>query len=149
MTTKKKTAAAKKPTKKATAKKLSALDAAAQVLTEGGGSMTTKEMIEAMAQKNLWQSPNGKTPAATLYSAILREVTTKGKDSRFQKPEPGKFAATGATGKVKEITDEEKPKAAKPKATKGTKTKATKKKATESATIPGGAPGTAGEPSAV
>ena len=91
-----KTGSAKKKTAKtakAAAKKLSALDAAARVLSEGGGSMTTKELVEAMAEKKLWESPNGKTPAATLYAAILREITTKGKDSRFQKTEPGKFAA--------------------------------------------------------
>src|SRR5204863_524780 len=99
------------------AKKLSALDAAARVLAENGGSMTTKELIEVMAAKKLWSSPNGKTPSATLYAAILRELTTKGKDSRFQKTEPGKFAATAVAGKA-----EEKPvsaaKAAKPKAAK-------------------------------
>ncbi len=83
-------------TKPAKPKKLSALAAAAQVLAEGGGSMTTGELIEAMAARKLWESPNGKTPAATLYSAILREIDTKGKDSRFKKTEPGKFAATGA-----------------------------------------------------
>jgi hypothetical protein len=68
MTTTKKTTTAKK----ATSQKVSALDAAAQVLAENGMPMTTREMIEAMAQKKLWESPVGKTPAATLYSAILR-----------------------------------------------------------------------------
>jgi hypothetical protein len=33
------------------------------------------------------------TPAATLYSAILREINTKGQEARFQKTERGKFAA--------------------------------------------------------
>jgi hypothetical protein len=55
-------------------KKLSALDAAAQVLTENGGSMSTKELIEAMAAKKLWHSPNGKTPSATLHAAILQRA---------------------------------------------------------------------------
>ena len=68
-------------------------DAAAKVLTDSGDAMTTGEMIEAMAKKNLWSSPNGQTPAATLYSAILREINTKGKDSRFKKTERGKFSA--------------------------------------------------------
>lgn len=49
-------------------------------------------MIAAMAEKGYWVSPGGKTPAATLYSAILREITTKGKESRFEKTERGKFA---------------------------------------------------------
>jgi len=45
-----------------------------------------------MAAKGYWTSPGGKTPAATLYSAILREITTKAKESRFVKSERGKFA---------------------------------------------------------
>lgn len=73
--------------------KLSAIDAAAKVLGEKGQPMNCKEMIEAMAAKKLWTSPGGKTPHATLYSAILREIATKGKDARFKKTERGKFAA--------------------------------------------------------
>ncbi len=96
-----KTTAAKKPAAKKTAKapekaksagKMSALDAAAKVLTESGEAMTTKQMIEAMAAKNYWTSPGGATPHATLYSALLREINTKGKDARFVKTERGKFA---------------------------------------------------------
>jgi hypothetical protein len=75
-------------------KKVSALDAAAKVLAEEGRPMTCKEMIEAMASKGYWTSPGGQTPDATLYSAILREVSTKGSNSRFQKTERGKFACT-------------------------------------------------------
>lgn len=44
-----------------------------------------------MAAKALWSSPNGQTPAATLYSAILREINTKGKESRFKKADRGLF----------------------------------------------------------
>ncbi|HEY7309275.1 MAG TPA: HTH domain-containing protein [Gemmataceae bacterium] len=73
-------------------KKLSALEAAAKVLGETGQPMSCQEMIEAMTAKNYWASPGGKTPAATLYSAILREITTKGEAGRFQKTERGKFA---------------------------------------------------------
>ena len=72
-------------------KKLSALDAAAQVLGESKEPLTTKEMIEAMATKGYWTSPGGKTPHATLFSALLREIKTKGKDARFVKTERGKF----------------------------------------------------------
>jgi hypothetical protein len=78
------------------AKKLSALDAAAKVLAESGQPMNTREMIEALAAKKLWTSPGGKTPHATLYSAILREINEKGKDARFVKTERGKFAAKAA-----------------------------------------------------
>ena len=76
-------------------KKLSAIDAAARVLSETGTAMNAKELVDAMAQKKLWSSPGGKTPHATLYSAILREISTKGGESRFQKTERGKFAVTG------------------------------------------------------
>ena len=84
-----KTAKAKPAAK---APKMSALDAAAKVLAEAGTPMTTGEMIEAMAAKKYWSSPAGKTPAATLYAAMAREITTKGKESRFAKTERGKFA---------------------------------------------------------
>jgi hypothetical protein len=84
----KKTAAAKKPR----AKKTSALDAAAKVLGESKSPMTMREMIDAMAAKGYWKSPGGKTPERTLYSAILREIVTKGKEARFKKAERGKFA---------------------------------------------------------
>lgn len=76
-------------------KKLSALDAAAKVLAEAGAPLTTGQMIEQMAAKGYWTSPGGKTPAATLYSAILREINTKGAESRFRKTERGHFAYTG------------------------------------------------------
>jgi hypothetical protein len=72
--------------------KLSALDAAAKVLAETGQAMTCQEMIDAMAKKGYWTSPGGRTPAATLYSAILRELKSKGDQCRFVKTERGKFA---------------------------------------------------------
>jgi len=75
-------------------KKLSALAAAAQVLAETDQPMACKEMIEAMATKGYWSSPGGKTPASTLYSGILKEITTKGKESRFKKTDRGRFART-------------------------------------------------------
>ena len=92
--------AARKPKPAATKgdakeKKLSAIDAAAKVLATAKEPMNCKELIEAMAAKKLWTSPGGKTPHATLYSAILREISTKGKDARFNKTERGKFAANG------------------------------------------------------
>ena len=72
-------------------KKLGALDAAARVLSENGQAMNCQEMIEAMAAKGYWSSPGGKTPSATLYSSILRELKTKGGDARFRKTERGQF----------------------------------------------------------
>jgi hypothetical protein len=72
-------------------KKLSALDGAAKVLGEVGQPMNCQEMIAAMAANNYWTSPGGKTPAATLYSAILREINAMGTCSRFVKADRGKF----------------------------------------------------------
>ena len=77
--------------------KLSAIDAAAKVLGEAGEPMNCQDMIKAMAEKGYWTSPAGKTPAATLYSAILRELQTKGNDARFKKTDRGKFAAGKAS----------------------------------------------------
>jgi hypothetical protein len=76
-------------------KKLSALDAAAKVLAEAGTALTCPEMIAAMSATGYWTSPGGKTPSATLYSAILRELQTKGEKARFRKTERGKFARAG------------------------------------------------------
>ena len=96
-TTPKKTATKKAkaaPTKKATAKpkRVSAIDAAAQVLKATGKPMRAQELITAMADQKLWTSPGGKTPHATLYAAILREINTKGAAARFTKVERGQFA---------------------------------------------------------
>jgi HB1, ASXL, restriction endonuclease HTH domain len=91
-----KTKALAKKTKPAKAERLSALDAAAKVLGETGQPMTSGELIEAMAKKGYWSSPNGQTPAATLYAAMIREIGKKGKESRFAKSERGKFERTKA-----------------------------------------------------
>jgi hypothetical protein len=87
-----KATAKSKPTKESKAKKHSAIDAAAQVLAKSGKPLNCKELIETMSAQKLWTSPGGKTPSATLYAALLREITTKGKDSRFKKVERGQFA---------------------------------------------------------
>jgi hypothetical protein len=76
-------------------KKVSAIDAAAKVLADTKTAMNAKEMIDAMTAKGLWTSPGGKTPHATLYSAILREINEKGSEARFKKTERGRFAANG------------------------------------------------------
>jgi hypothetical protein len=81
--------AEKKPREK---RGMSCLDAAAKVLEEAGAAMNCRDMISTMTEKGYWTTPGGKTPAATLYSAILREIGRKGKDARFKKVERGKFA---------------------------------------------------------
>jgi len=46
----------------ATAKKMSMLDAAAEVLKGSTAPMSSSAMIAAMEAANLWKSPKGKTP---------------------------------------------------------------------------------------
>jgi len=75
-----------KKAKRPEEKKLSAIDAAAQVLAIAKEPMNAKELIEAMKAKALWTSPGGKTPHATLVSAIIRQIAVKEKESRFVKP---------------------------------------------------------------
>ena len=81
-----------KPAGDAKPKKLSAINAAAKVLADAKEPMACKELIEAMEKKGLWTSPGGKTPHATLYSTILREINAKGKEARFKKTDRGQFA---------------------------------------------------------
>jgi hypothetical protein len=74
-------------------KRVSALDAAARLLAETKKPMGCKDMVEQMAAKGYWMSAKGKTPDATLYAAIIREIAAKGKDSRFKKTDRGTFGA--------------------------------------------------------
>ncbi len=86
-----------KPAKKSD-RGMSGLDAAARVLADSGrpGGLTSHEIIEAMSSKGLWKS-DGKTPHATIYAAIIREIGKKGAASRFRKTERGHFAIVGST----------------------------------------------------
>ena len=86
--------AAKKPGEKKE-RKPSGLDAAATVLAEAGKPMNTADMVAKMLEKGLWKT-GGKTPAATIYAAIIREIAVKGKDSRFKKTDRGMFELTAA-----------------------------------------------------
>jgi hypothetical protein len=72
-------------------KRTSALDAAAQVIAKSDKPMRAVDMIAQMEAKGLWKSPGGKTPEATLYAAIIREIAAKGKDARFAKHDRGLF----------------------------------------------------------
>ena len=80
-----------KPAPVAPAKKLSQLAAAMEVLKTATKPMTCKQMVEAMAERKLWASPGGKTPEATLYASLLRELAKKGDAARFIKAAPGRF----------------------------------------------------------
>lgn len=92
----KNTKAEKPRAKKAKAdkpKRISGLDAAAKVLEESSEPLNVKQIVEMAESKGYWKSPGGKTPHATVYSAILREIAKKGDASRFAKADRGKFTA--------------------------------------------------------
>jgi len=72
------------------AKRPSGLDAAAQVLADADEPLSVKEIVALALGRKLWQT-SGKTPAATIYAAITREIATKGDAARFRKVARGKF----------------------------------------------------------
>lgn len=96
--------AAKAPGKKAARadgkKRPSGLDAAVAVLAEAGKPLNTTDMVKRMLETGLWAT-GGKTPAATIYAAIIREIAVKGAASRFRKVERGLFELTAAGKEVK------------------------------------------------
>jgi len=72
--------------------KPSAVKASLIVLADAPAEgMTTRELVTAMAERKLWTSPGGKTPEATLYASIVREIARKGEASRFKKVARGRF----------------------------------------------------------
>ena len=60
------------------------------VLADAANSMSCGEMIDAILKRRLWTT-QGKTPAATLSSAIIRDIKKNGKQSRFVKADRGRF----------------------------------------------------------
>lgn len=99
-TTKKAAKAAKTPKAPKAAKTpaddkpLSGLDAAAKVLADAVQPMRARELVNTMIERGLWKS-GGKTPWATIYAAMTREIAAKGKASRFRKTDRGLFAFNG------------------------------------------------------
>jgi hypothetical protein len=77
------------------AKKMGCLDAAVKVFGGAGKPMHCQDIVKEALAKGLWQT-KGKTPAATLYAAIIREIATKGKDARFRKTDRGQFELSAA-----------------------------------------------------
>ena len=77
-------------TAKAT-KKPSGLNLAAKVLAESKEPLAAKAITERVLAAG-WKT-NGKTPHATLYAAIIREIKSKGEAARFRKTDRGLFAA--------------------------------------------------------
>lgn len=87
--------APKRPT---TPTKPSAVKASLIVLADAPAEgMSTREMVTAMAERKLWTSPGGKTPEATLYASIVREIARKGEAARFRKVGRGRFVLNTAT----------------------------------------------------
>ena len=72
------------------AKRMTGLDAAAKVLADAGEPLGCATIVERMLAKGLWKT-NGKTPAATIYAAIIREIAAKGAGARFRKVGRGQF----------------------------------------------------------
>lgn len=87
------TAATKKPAKPTPrkGKQPSGLDLAAKVLANAGEPLAAKTIAKRVIAAG-WQT-SGKTPHATLYAAMTREIQTKGKDARFVKVGRGRFKA--------------------------------------------------------
>lgn len=79
------------PSGKKKSKKAGCLHATVQVLEEADEPLTCKQVMERILERGLWTT-KGRTPAATLYSAMLREIQRKGTDARFVLAERGKFA---------------------------------------------------------
>lgn len=84
-----------KAAKPAKAKRMSGLDAVAKVLQDAGKPMSAKDMTDKAIEKGLWKT-GGKTPEATTYAAIIRDIAARGKESRFRKVDRGLFAAAGS-----------------------------------------------------
>ncbi len=89
---------APKPAKEPKPRRTSALDAAAIVLADVNKPLRTVDLIAEMQSRGLWVSPGGKTPEATLYAAMIREINTKGDTARFKKVDRGLFEVRLTSG---------------------------------------------------
>jgi hypothetical protein len=72
---------------------MSGLDAAAKVLVESAEPLNAKQIVEAMAAKGYWTSPGGKTPASTIYAAMLTNAR-KGDQAWFKRVDRGLWTLT-------------------------------------------------------
>ena len=81
-------------------RKPSGLDLAAKVLADAGEPLKAKQIAERAIAAG-WKT-NGKTPEATLYAAMTREIAKKGDAARFRKADRGLFVTgPSATPKTK------------------------------------------------
>lgn len=74
-------------------KRPSGLDLAAEVLLSAGEPLNARTIADRVLAAG-WTT-TGKTPHATLYAAIIREIASKGAQARFRKTERGLFASNG------------------------------------------------------
>jgi len=70
--------------------RMSLLDAAAEVLKESGSPLCCKDITRLIFEKKLAES-GGLTPPATLSAAMGREISARGKGSRFKRADRGLF----------------------------------------------------------
>jgi hypothetical protein len=86
---------AKKAAKPKGERKPGLLTLAAEVLAGAKEPMGCQAIVDKVLAKGDWKT-KGKTPAATLYAAIIREISAKGKDARFVKTGKNLFEAVAA-----------------------------------------------------
>lgn len=84
------------PKREAKAKRPSGIDLAAKVLASAKEPLNSKTIAERVLAAG-WAT-SGKTPHATLYAAMIREIAAKGRDARFKKTDRGLFTATSGKG---------------------------------------------------
>ena len=72
-------------------KRLSLLNAAVIVLNDTKADMNTRELIEAIVERQLWTPTDCKTPEQTLYGSIFREIATKEHPRIVRSETKGKF----------------------------------------------------------
>lgn len=84
-------AAAPKQAAPPTARRLSLLDHAVEELARSDEPLGAKDLVTRIIDSGRWTT-EGKTPQATLYSAMIREIKAKGSQARFQKVSRGRFA---------------------------------------------------------
>lgn len=78
-----------KPKAEKAPRKASGLDLAAAALKHAKAPLDAGAITQAVLAAG-WET-KGKTPAATLYAAIVREITAKGDQARFAKTARGHF----------------------------------------------------------
>jgi len=61
------------------------------MLAEAKKPLNTKETVEHMLARGLWQT-KGRTPAAAICAALLRHIQSSGNDSRFRRAKQNRFS---------------------------------------------------------